>query len=65
MNKSEVNVGDIVCFKWSYLAGLVERTGKVTQISKNIVEVYTETPSSYGWTSVPYNNIISINGVRV
>lgn len=46
MNQSEINVGDIVCFKWDCLAGQIERTGKVTQIRKNNVEVYTETLSS-------------------
>ena len=62
MTKLELNVGDTVCFKWDCLAGLIERTGRVTQVRNNNVEVYTETPSSNGWSSVPYNDIISLNG---
>ena len=65
MNKSKINIGDTVCFKWNSLSGLIERIGKVTQVRKNNVEVYTETPSSNGWSSVPYKDIISINGEQI
>ena len=62
MSKSKINVGDTICYKRDCLAGTIEKTGKVTEVRKTNVEVYTETPSSHGWSSIPYKDIISVNG---
>lgn len=62
MSKSKIRVGDTVCYKWDCLAGIIEVTGRVTDVRESNVEVYNESPSSRGWRSVPYGNIISVNG---
>lgn len=62
MSKSKIRVGDTVCYKWDCLAGIIEVTGRVTDVRESNVEVYNESPSSHGWRSVPYGNIISVNG---
>jgi len=65
MRKTKIKVGDTVCYKHNCLAGMVERTGQVTEVRETNVEVYTKTPSSNGWSSIPYQDIISISEITI